>query len=135
MGLGQVWDSSSSATAALAGFVFDDDLALLASDAAARAALVPQLVALFGPRAAHPAAVTAKSWRHDPLTAAPAPASARRRAAAARGFGDAAAREPHGGGRVLFAGTETAPGENGHMNGAVLAGQRAAAEALRALRG
>jgi monoamine oxidase len=127
----QVWDSSSSTTAALAGFVFDDDLALLASEAAARAALLPQLVALFGPRAAHPTAVAVKSWRDDPLTAAPAGA---RRRAPAREFGDAVARQPHGGGRVLFAGTETAAGENGHMNGAVLAGQRAAAEALRALR-
>jgi monoamine oxidase len=126
----QVWDSSSSATAALAGFVFDDDLPLLASAAAARAALLPQLVALFGPRAAHPTAVAVKSWRDDPLTGGGGGGGGARR----RAFGDALARQPHGGGRVLFAGTETAADENGHMNGAVLAGQRAAAEALRALR-
>ena len=130
--LRQVWDSSAPpGLYALAGFVFDDDLEHLASEQAARAALLPQLAALFGPRAAEPARVEVKSWRHDPMTGRPEPGGAAR--GGALQFGHPLVREPHGGGRVVFAGTETAPGENGHLNGAVIAGMRAAGEALRAL--
>jgi monoamine oxidase len=34
-------------------------------------------------------------------------------------------------GRIFFAGTETTPHENGHMNGAVIAGNRIAKEIYR----
>jgi monoamine oxidase len=129
--LRQVWDSSSPGLHALAGFVFDDDLEHLTSEPAARAALLPQLVALFGPRAAEPTRVEFKSWRHDPMTSAPGGRAGGR--AAAVPFGHPLVREAHGGGRVVFAGTETAPGENGHLNGAVIAGARAAGEVLRVL--
>ena len=121
---------------ALAGFVFDNDLEALAGDVAtARAALLPQLVALFGPAAAEPAHIEFKSWRHDPMTSSPPSGGRAARRAAAVPFGHPLVREPHGGGRVVFSGTETAPGENGHLNGAVIAGIRAASEAVRALLG
>ncbi|MFI2710966.1 flavin monoamine oxidase family protein [Micromonospora sp. NPDC018662] len=95
-----------------------------ARDAVLRAALV----ALLGPAAAHPVGIVAYDWSADPWT---------------RGcfcgmltpgswcdYGPEL-RAPVG--RVHWAGTETATRWSGYLEGAVTAGERAAAEALAAL--
>ncbi|MFI5833483.1 flavin monoamine oxidase family protein [Micromonospora sp. NPDC051300] len=94
-------------------------------DAARRAALCDALVALFGPAAAEPEELVEYDWSADPWT---------------RGcfcglltpgswcdYGPEL-RAPVG--RVHWAGTETATRWSGYLEGAVTAGERAAAEAL-----
>jgi monoamine oxidase len=129
----QVWDNSAAdgSVHALAGFVFDEDLREVAAaegnpQTLQNSPLTQQLVAIFGPEAASPTQIMCKSWAHDSFTAEGAgKASDRGRDL---DFGSKEVRSPHL--RVIFAGTETAPGEHGHMNGAVVAGYRAAAEVL-----
>jgi len=128
----QIWDNScaSSNTAALCGFVFDDAaLDCLCDEDSVRSKILPQFVDIFGDQAAQPLAVYFKSWRDDSLTNAPADA----KCGPAVSFGHPLLRQPAHGSRVLWAGTETAAGEQGHMNGAVLAGYRAADELLALL--
>ena len=85
-------------------------------------AVVDQLSRLFGPRASSPVAVLHKDWAPDPLVAT----------------GDDAAplmTHPHYGGhprpgaqwdgRLLLAGTESAPGNGGYMEGALEASELA----------
>ncbi|KAJ1424418.1 hypothetical protein B484DRAFT_451505 [Ochromonadaceae sp. CCMP2298] len=135
----QVWDNSAAdgSVHALAGFVFGDDLEELESDPQALkvSPIMQQLVALFGEEAASPTRIVCKSWAHDPFTTHLGTQNGGdrgHRGGSDLGFGSREVRSPHL--RVLFAGTETAPGEHGHMNGAVVAGYRAAAEALEVLR-
>ena len=55
-------------TYALAGFVFNQDLALLKDEATIRRSILPQLVSVFGDDAANPIQIYFKSWAHDEFT-------------------------------------------------------------------
>ena len=80
---------------------------------------------LFGPAAADPAQYFERDWSDDPYTNDevmwfddPLP------------YGQPALAEPVFGGRLVWAGTETADAGAGHMEGAVRSGRRAAAQVL-----
>lgn len=93
----------------------------------AGAAFVRQLVRLFGPGAATPQRVDVADWSRERWTA---PAAGGPQSTA--GFGHPVFQEAvHG--RIHWAGTETAPRFAGHLEGAVRAGVRAAAQALAGL--
>jgi monoamine oxidase len=106
-------------------FVGERARRLRALDAAARAArLRGGLARAFGPEAARPLASAARDWTADPWTLG--------------GYGSAlppgvwtahAPRSPSSG-RVLYASAESAVEHHGYMEGAVRAGQRAAARVL-----
>lgn len=90
-----------------------------------QALVVGQLAELFGPRAAAPERVVERSWAEEPWTRGcyagyfgPGGWSA---------FGDVLRRPV---GRLHWAGSETATLHHGSMDGAVLAGRRAAEEVL-----
>ena len=104
--------------AALFGF------APLAPDAPAptEAALVAQLVEIFGPAAAAPTELVVKDWRTDPHTN---PVNAAEPATAMQTYGHSAYQEPAGDGRLHWASTETAPTAPGHIEGAIAAAERA----------
>ena len=77
--------------------------------------------------------VTHKTWTNDAFTyAPPPPASSESRGDPRRLYGHALLKKPLPWG-VLFCGTET-EAEAGHVEGAILAGERAAEEALAGLR-
>lgn len=124
--LRQVWDNSTSnGVYCLAGFIFDDDLKFLKDEDTIRTHILPQLISIFGTQAECPDMIYFKSWRdeefvNDTKEVAPVQQIP---------FGHSLVIQRHGE-RVVFAGTETAPGEHGHMNGAVVAGERAASEVL-----
>jgi monoamine oxidase len=82
---------------------------------------------LFGPEAADPAQYFERDWSSDPYTndevvwlGDPLP------------YGHPALAEPAFGGRLVWAGTETADVGGGHMEGAVRSGHRAARQVLGA---
>jgi monoamine oxidase len=82
---------------------------------------------LFGPEAADPAQYFERDWSSDPYTndevvwlGDPLP------------YGHPALAEPAFGGRLVWAGTETADVGGGHMEGAVRSGHRAARQVLLA---
>ena len=84
-----------------------------------------QLGRLFGPKAADPVRYYERDWSNDPYTNDvvvrfddPLP------------YGHPAFAEPLFGGRLIWAGTETADVGAGHMEGAVRSGRRAAAQVL-----
>lgn len=93
-----------------------------------RAGVLASFVRLFGDRAARPAVYRERSWGEDPYCRG-----------ADGGYWSPgvwttyghAIREPHG--RIHWAGTETSAVWNGKMEGALLAGERAAAAVLEAL--
>ena len=93
---------------------------------AARQDLVfEQLGRLFGARAADPLRYFERDWSNDPYTndevlwfEEPLP------------YGNPAFTEPLFGGRLVWAGTETAGAGAGHMEGAVRSGRRAASQVL-----
>lgn len=87
---------------------------------------VAQLVRLWGPEARHPSAVHVVDWSRERFTAAPGAGPA----SAAWSYTDPVLGAPHLEGRLAFASTETAEAFAGHLEGAVLAGRRAAAQAL-----
>jgi monoamine oxidase len=94
---------------------------------ARRAAVLAALAAQLGPEAAHPIAVLEHDWAADAWAGgcvAGLPPGAL--------SGGAAWRSPHG--RLHFAGTEAAVRWPGYMDGALEAGERAAAEVGEALR-
>ena len=118
--------------AALAGFVSGRASAGLAglSAAALRERVVAQLARLFpgaGDVGAAVEWVELKTWADCPLTHARPPRGAGRPWRDGP-FGAPEARAPALGGRCFFAGTETCAEGRGHMEGAVAAGERAAAE-------
>ena len=83
-------------------------------------AVVAAMVRAFGPRAAHPTRVVSKQWVHERFTggcpvANLAPGAAMHASALTRPVG-----------RIRWAGTETATEWTGYMEGAVVAGRRAA---------
>lgn len=85
-----------------------------------------QLTRLFGPDAGRPSWVQAVDWSRDPHTTPARPHLGRSTA----GYGAAEFAEPVRG-RVHWASTETAAGFAGHIEGAVLAGLRAADAVVR----
>ena len=93
--------------------------------AARRDLVFGQLGRLFGPQAADPVRYFERDWSNDPYTNdevlwfdEPLP------------YGNPAFTEPLLGGRLVWAGTETADAGAGHMEGAVRSGQRAASQLL-----
>ncbi|CAK8991310.1 Probable flavin-containing monoamine oxidase C [Durusdinium trenchii] len=125
----QGWDNSDADHAALCGFVFDADLKHLESEEALRASpILPQFERFFGKQVHDFSKLAFKTWAphfpHDVATG---------RNQAATPFGHPLLAAPHRG-VVFFASSETTPHQNGHMEGAVLAGIRSAHEAALRLR-
>ena len=90
-----------------------------------REAVFVQLGRLFGPEAADPVRYFERDWSNDPYTSDMTvwfddPVA----------YGHHAFAEPLFGGRLIWAGTETAGVGGGHMEGAVRSGRRAAAQVL-----
>ncbi|MFN2502648.1 MAG: flavin monoamine oxidase family protein [Acidimicrobiales bacterium] len=119
----EVHDASThdAAVAALWGLVVPHS-DFWAMDVDERAPLVlDQLARLFGPEAGDPAQYMERDWAADPYTSEdghshsePVP------------YGHPLFGQTHLGGRLVWAGTETAEEGGGHMEGAVRAGERAA---------
>jgi monoamine oxidase len=137
--MSQIWDNSSSSgdVYALCGFVFGHvDLELLArgdETAVRESSILQQLVHIFGPSAANPEKICFQSWVQVDTPAGP-DGPGRRGDIAQVSYGDSRLYDSHGtGDRIIFSGTETARGEHGHMNGAVIAGKRAASDVMRVL--
>ncbi len=111
----------------LLGFVGGDDARAHAalSEADGRAAVLAGLARLYGPRALRPSGWVQRAWAAErwsgggPVAIAPPGALT---------AGGPALRAPSG--PVLWAGTETAERWGGYIEGAIVAGERAAAQAL-----
>ena len=114
--------------AALVGFLHAAGLRTLAEEgeAALRTAIREQLARCFGPEAPRPTAVAVSDWRTDPATTPPSVAP---RTPDHPPSPPSALTEPHWGGALLWAGAETARDHPGFLDGAVEAGERAAAQA------
>jgi monoamine oxidase len=84
------------------------------------AAVIAQLVRLFGPSAAEPLAVHVADWRREPLTT---PDTADRLTDYST-YGDPRFTQPTFGGRVHWTSTETSPIAPGHIEGALAAAER-----------
>lgn len=131
--MAQVWDASSRDDSvpvryALSAFVFDDDLKYLKDEETLRSSpIMEELVSIFGEDAAKPSHVVFKSWQSDVYTSHPQSKQFNGQVP----FGHPLVSSAVEG--IIFSGTETSPHENGHMNGAVIAGYRAASEALALL--
>ena len=95
--------------------------------AAREAAVVAQLVRVFGLAAARPLAYQELDWAREPFTSTPADAAP---PLAVPLQGPPELREPLWQGRLLWAGAETATGEWGRLDGAIEAGERAARQVL-----
>lgn len=122
----------SGSPGVLLAFVLAGDARALAacSEVERREAVIARLVDLFGPRAAEPDRLIERSWAEEQWT----------RGCYAGYFGPGgwtafghALRTPVG--RLHWAGSETAVMHHGSMDGAVTAGERAAAEVLSRLGG
>ncbi|MFD5178026.1 flavin monoamine oxidase family protein [Nocardia sp. NPDC058379] len=92
-----------------------------------RAMFLADLETLFGPEAAHPRAYLEKDWTHEPWISG---CVSSRPPGVITQYTDADRRPV---GRIHWAGTETATVNQGYIDGAVSAGQRAAEDAGRAL--
>lgn len=88
-----------------------------------------QLTRLFGPQAGKPIALLYKDWAYDPETAVEEDAHP---LTSFPEYGLPAGKSSWEK-RVVFAGTETAPGHGGHLEGALQAAERAASEAMKVL--
>jgi monoamine oxidase len=113
------------ATAALWGFMSPDHAFRDLDPQARMHAVFDQLGRLFGQEAVDPMRYIERDWSDDPYTNDevvwfddPLP------------YGQPALAEPQFGGRLVWAGTETADAGAGHMEGAVRSGRRAAAQIL-----
>ncbi len=113
----------------LLGFVGGDDARALAAqgEADGRAAVLAGFARLFGPRALTPDAWAQRAWAAERWSGGGPVAIAPPGALTAAG---PALRAPAG--RVLWAGTEAAERWGGYLEGAVVAGERAAGRALAA---
>ena len=85
-----------------------------------------QVVRLLGSSAQRPDEIHIADWSSDPLTAATSPATP----SSYWYYGTPVLRLPHLDGRLIFGSTETASAFPGYLEGAVLAGRRAAGQAL-----
>lgn len=132
--LTEIHDASPLAggTGALFGFFGAPHPLRTASATARQAAVVHQLVRLFGPKAGAPLAYHERDWALDPLTSVPGDAQPPR---AVPLQGPALLRQPAWAGTLHGAGAETSPSEWGRLDGAVESGRRAAAQVLRQLAG
>jgi monoamine oxidase len=117
--------TADGAAAALWGFVSADHAFRDMGFEERTGAVFDQLGRLFGPEAADPLQYHERDWSDDPYTndvvvwfGEPLP------------YGNPVLAEPAYGGRLVWAGTETADVGAGHMEGAVRSGQRAAAQVL-----
>ena len=114
--------------AALWGFLSaDHSVRDLPHDERVRAVFA-QLGRLFGPQAADPLQYVERDWSDDPYTNDVVVWFGEPLA-----YGHPALAEPLFGGRLVWAGSETADAGAGHMEGAVRSGQRAAAQVLAGL--
>jgi len=124
-----VWDNSphDASSGVLLAFIVGDKARRLAHSPAEerRRIVVERLTRWFGPRAAQPAHVLEKDWTSDPWSRG-CPTGLLPPGVLAT-FGREL-RAPFG--RIHWAGTETARGWAGYMEGAVEAGERAAVEVL-----
>ena len=109
--------------AALFGFAPPGDAS---SATVSRAAVIEQLVAMFGSDAANPVDVLIQDWRDEPFTSPPNVA----RLTNYDTFGHPLFAEPALDRRLHWASTETAAVNPGHVEGALQAGHRAAAAVL-----
>jgi monoamine oxidase len=92
-------------------------------------ACLAQLARLFGPLAQEPRATLFKNWAADPLTA-----TDRDRVMAGHVVPrDCSWVAPPWSNRLALAGSETSPSEPGYLAGAILAADRAVAEAFKAI--
>lgn len=91
---------------------------------------VAQLVRLFGPEAGSPHRVLVQDWSSEAETSSPATARLGEHGL----LGHPLYAQPALHGRLHWAGTETSPVSPGHVEGALAAGERAAAAVLAALR-
>ncbi|WP_426058452.1 flavin monoamine oxidase family protein [Hymenobacter sp. B1770] len=117
-----------SGLGALFGF-FAAPHPLRAAPAAERqAAVLNQLVHLFGPQAASPLAYHELDWAREPLTSAPGDENPPLEVPLQ---GPALLRQPQWDGALLWAGAETSASEWGRLDGAVESGRWAAQQLLR----
>jgi len=112
--------------AALFGFV---PPTMIGSPVVSEAEVLSQLVALFGGQAATPEALIIHDWRSEAFTSPPGVEALQ----SYELFGHPVFSTAELGGRLHWASTETAPAFAGHIEGALLAGERAAAAALDGL--
>lgn len=117
--------TADGATAALWGFVSADHAFRDPSPDERRPAVFAQLGRLFGPEAADPLQYFERDWSDDPYTNDEVvwfgePLD----------YGHPGFAEPAFDGRLVWAGTETADANAGHMEGAVRSGRRAGAQIL-----
>ena len=119
-------------TGALFGFFGSSHPLRAASVMARQAAVLQQLVRVFGPQAGAPLAYHELDWSLDPLTSVPGdeqpPLSVPLQ-------GPALLRQPAWAGALHWAGAETSVSEWGRLDGAVESGRHAAAQVLRQLTG
>ena len=127
-----VWDNSphDASAGVLLAFIVGDKARSLAHLTAEerRGVVLRQLTRWFGPAAAQPLEVVEKDWAADPWTRGCPTGVLPPGVLAAFGR---ELRAPYG--RIHWAGTETASAWAGYMEGAVEAGERAAAEVLASL--
>ena len=119
--------TADGTTAALWGFVSPDHAFRDLSFDTRIDAVFAHLGRLFGPGASDPLQYVERDWSNDPYTNDEVVWFGDRLP-----YGHPAFDEPVLGGRLFWAGTETAPVGGGHMEGAVRSGQRAAAQVLAA---
>jgi monoamine oxidase len=86
------------------------------------AAIVNQLVTMFGPEAGQPDAIHVCDWRAEPFTSPPAV----EQLTASEMFGHQALQNPSFDGRLYWTSTETAGAFPGHIEGALEAAERTA---------
>jgi len=99
--------------------------------ALAEAEVVRQLAALYGPEAERPIRLFIKEWRTERFTSPPGVEALQ----AYDLFGHPCYQVPALGGLLHWASTETSPGWPGHIEGALLGGDRAAAAVVTSLVG
>ena len=117
--------TADGSVAALWGFVSADHVFRDLEVEERREAVFAQLGRLFGPQGADPLRYLERDWSDDPYTNDMVVWFGDPLA-----YGNPAFAEPVYGGRLLWAGTETADVGAGHMEGAIRSGRRAAAQVV-----
>lgn len=128
--LAETVDLGAGEVHALAGFVGWPAAHRASAQADLDAALREQLARLFGPAASMPDELLVEDWSASPFTAAPEDLAG---AAGHPEPGHPDLALPWHGGRLVFAGAETAAVSPGLVEGALAAGERAAATLARLL--
>ncbi|ROR96298.1 monoamine oxidase [Salana multivorans] len=118
-------------SAAIFGFAQAKELSATASDAQIGEELVVQLRRMFGERAGRPVQVHVVNWSRERFTSPHGPVI-RSGPMSTQTFGAPVYQRPVLG-RLHWASTETATAYAGHVEGAIVAGRRAADRAVRAL--